>query len=258
MFSDKQFERYSRQIVLSEIGLEGQKKLISTKVLVLGAGGLGSSALLYLAASGVGTIGIVDYDKVELSNLHRQIIYDTSDLNKSKVLCAKEKINILNPDVTVLIFEEKLNKNNIERIFTNFEIVVDGLDSFSDKFLVNDTCIAMDKKLVHSGVIGFAGQILTVIPKQSACLRCYFPDREPTDFRQSCKEIGVLGSCVGVLSTLQATEALKLILNIGKPLTNRVLKFNALDLSFHEFKISGKNRDCKTCGVLSMSSIKSN
>ena len=255
MLFDKQFERYSRQIVLSEIGIEGQKKLLLAKVLVLGAGGLSSAALLYLAASGVGTVGIVDFDKVDLSNLHRQIIYDTSDLSKSKVLSAKEKMNRLNPDVTVLTFEEKLSKSNIERIFSDFDIVIDGLDSFSDKFLVNDTCIAMNKKLIHAGVIGFEGQILTVIPRQSACLRCYFPEDKPSDLRQSCKEIGVLGSCVGVLSTLQATEALKLILNIGKPLTDRVLKFNALDLSFYEFKISGKNKNCTVCGILSQNVI---
>jgi len=244
---DQQLERYSRQIVLSEIGVEGQEKLLSAKVLVLGAGGLGSAALLYLAASGIGTIGIVDYDSVDLSNLHRQVIHNSNDLQKLKVISAKEKINKLNPDVNVITFNEKLDKNNIERLFKDFDIIVDGLDNFRDKFLVNDYCVYLNKKLVHAGVIGFEGQLLTVIPGKSACLRCYFPDKEPDDFRQNCKEIGVLGSCVGVLSTLQATEVLKLILEIGKPLTNRVLKFNALDLSFYEFKINGKNKDCKTC-----------
>ena len=249
--SDIDLERYSRQIVLPEIGIEGQKKLFKSKVLVLGAGGLGSAALLYLAASGIGTIGIIDCDKVDLSNLHRQIIHNTSDLNKSKTNSAKEKINKLNPDVNVITFNEKLNKNNIENIFQDFEIIVDGLDNFSDKFLVNDYCVSLNKKLVHAGVVGFEGQILTVIPGESACLRCYFPEKEPDDFRQSCKEIGVLGSCVGILSSLQATEVIKLILRIGKPFTDRVLKFNALDGTFYEFKIGGKNKDCLVCaGIL--------
>ena len=247
--TDEKLERYSRQIVLPEINSEGQKKLASAKVLVLGAGGLGSACLFYLASSGVGTIGIVDYDRVGLSNLHRQIIHSTDDLNKSKVISAKEKLNKLNPDVRVITHETKLDKNNIEGIFCGYEIIVDGLDNFKDKFLVNDHCVSLNKKLIHAGVIGFEGQILTVIPGKSACLRCYFPSDEPDDFRQSCKEIGVLGTCVGVLSTLQANEALKLILEIGEPYTNQVLKYNALSGKFYEFKIAGKNKNCPVCGV---------
>jgi len=246
LLTDKQLERYTRQIVLPELGEDGQAKLFLAKVLVVGAGGLSSAALMYLASSGVGEIGVVDYDTVDLTNLHRQIIYDTDDLNKSKVFSVKEKINKINPDVKVNIFEKKLNKNNIEKIFENYEIIVDGLDTFSDKFLLNDYSILLNKKLVHAGVIGFEGQVLTVIPKQSACLRCYFPETPP-DFRQSCRELGVFATCVGVISTIQANEVLKLILGIGKPLTNRILKFNALDETFYELKIQGKNESCLIC-----------
>lgn len=250
LLTNEQLERYSRQMVLSGIGGIGQEKLLQSKVLVLGAGGLGSSVLYHLAASGVGNIGIVDFDKVDLSNLHRQIIHQSSDVGKPKVISAKEKINKLNPDVKVTTYEEKLDKSNIEKIekiFSQYEIIVDGLDNFSDKFLVNEYSILLNKKLVHAGVIGFEGQALTVIPHKSACLRCYFPTNPPEDLQQNCKEVGVLGTCVGVISTIQANEVLKLILGIGNLLTNRVLKFNALDGSFYEFKMQGKNVDCVVC-----------
>ena len=245
--SDEQLEKYCRQMILPGIGKAGQEKLLKSKVLVVGAGGLGSPVLTYLARAGVGTIGIVDYDKVDISNLHRQIIHNTSDVNKPKVISAKEKINKINPDVNVVTFEERLDKSNIEKIFKDFEIVVDGLDNFSDKFLVNDCCVSLNKKLIHAGVIGFEGQVLTVIPGKSVCLRCYFPDGVPRDLRQNCKDVGVLGTCVGVISIIQANEVLKLILEIGEPLTDRVLKFNALEGTFYEFKSNGRKKDCMVC-----------
>ena len=250
-FTPSQLERYSRHIVLNEIGLEGQKKLNMSKVLVIGAGGLGSGVLLYLASSGVGTIGVVDYDKVDLSNLHRQVIHTTSDLNKLKVISAKEKINKLNPDVKVFTFNERLDKSNIEKIFSDFEIIVDGLDNFNDKFLVNDYTVLLNKKLVHAGVIGFEGQLMTVLGRESACLRCCFPGETPGDSHLSCKDIGVLSTCVGVLSTLQANEVLKLILGIGTPIINRVLKYNVLDSKFYEFKFQDKNKDCPIHSIFS-------
>ena len=246
LLTERRLERYSRQIVLPNIGEEGQRKIFSSKVLVAGAGGLSSTVLMYLASSGVGEIGVIDYDTVDLTNLHRQIIYDTSDLNKSKVLSVKEKIKKLNPDVKINIYEDKLDKSNVEQIFSNYEIIVDGLDNFNDKFLLNDYSILLNKKLVHAGVVGFEGQVLTVIPGKSACLRCYFQE-VPSDFRQNCKELGVFSPCVGVISTIQANEVLKLIVGIGRPLTNRVLKFNALDCTFYEFKIHGKNESCFVC-----------
>ena len=244
---DDQLERYSRQMILSGVGGIGQEKLLSSSVLVLGAGGLGSGVLSYLSCSGVGTLGIIDFDNVELSNLHRQIIHNTCDVGKPKIISAREKIQKQNPDVNVVTFKEKLNKSNIGKIFSDFEIIVDGLDNFDDKFLVNDYCVLLNKKLVHAGATGFEGQVLTVIPHESACLRCYFPDKPPGGMQRSCRQVGVLGTCVGVISVLQANEVLKLILGIGKLLVNRVLKYNALDESFYEFKIPGKNKDCPIC-----------
>ncbi len=236
--SDEQLERYARQIILPEIGLEGQEKLLHAKVLVLGAGGLGSNVLYYLAASGIGKIGIVDFDIVDISNLHRQIIHFSQDIGEMKVASAREKINNINPDVKVIVFNEKLSSENIEEIFSNFDIVVDCLDSFKDEFLVNDYCLKLNKKLIHAGAVGFEGQIMTIIPGFSASLRDLFLENVPSDERGSCREVGVLPTCVGVLSTLQANEVLKIILNIGKPYTYRVLKFNALTGKFYEFAVN--------------------
>ncbi len=255
--NDIQLERYARQIVLNGVGVSGQEKLLASKVLVVGAGGLGCTVLSYLVASGIGTIGVIDYDKVELSNLHRQILHFTDDINKSKILSVKQKLNKINPDVEIKTYDYKLEKSNIEEIFSEYEIIVDGLDNFKDKFLVNDYSVLLNKKMVHAGVTGFEGQILTVIPQKSACLRCYFPEELPDNLKQNCKEIGVVGSTVGVIGSMQANEVIKLILGIGKPLTNRILKFNALESSFYEFKIQRKNNNCPicreiTCNILQM------
>lgn len=236
--SNTQLERYSRQIILPEIGVEGQKKLLLAKVLVIGAGGLGSGVLYYLASSGVGKLGIVDFDKVDLSNLHRQTIHFSSDLGKLKIKSAKEKINQINPDVKVIAFEKKLNEENIKEILEDFDIIVDCLDTFKDKFLVNDYCLKLNKRLIHAGAVGYEGQLLTIIPGESISLRDLFTDGEPSDLRGTCKEVGVLPTCVGVLSTLQANEVLKIILGIGSLYTNRVLKFNALTGKFYEFEVS--------------------
>jgi adenylyltransferase/sulfurtransferase len=222
--TDEQLERYSRQMLLSGIGGVGQEKLSLSKVLVVGAGGLGSSCLLHLAAAGVGTIGIIDFDKVELSNLHRQIIHTTEDIGKPKVTSAKEKINKINPDIKVITYAERLEEKNVENILNDYEIIVDGLDNFKDKFLLNDICVKLNKKLVHAGVIGFEGQIMTIIPG-SCNLRTLFPSGIPDELNRSCKDVGVLGTCVGIISTLQANEVLKLALNIGEPLINKILKF---------------------------------
>lgn len=235
--SNTQIERYSRQIVLPEIGMEGQKKILSAKVLVLGAGGLGSAVLYNLASSGVGNIGVVDFDKVDLSNLHRQNIHFSSDVGKTKVLSVKEKISQINPDVKVTTFNEKLTEENVETIFKEFDVVVDCLDTFKDKFLVNDSCLKLNKKLIHAGVVGYEGQLLTIIPGASISLRDLFPDGEPSDLRGTCKEIGVLPTCVSIISSLQANEVLKIVLGIGKLYTNKVLKFNAMSGKFHEFEI---------------------
>jgi len=250
VLTNEQLERYCRQIVLPQVGKIGQEKLLNAKVLVIGAGGLGSSVLYNLAACGVGTIGIIDFDNVELSNLHRQIIHTTMDIGKPKTQSAKEKINLLNLDVNVVSFEEKLTEQNVQSILKGFEIIVDGLDNFKDKFLVNKHCVLLNKKLVHAGVLGFEGQILTVLPGSSACLNCLLESSIQTDFYQTCKEIGVLGTCVNVLSTLQANEVIKLILDIGELYTNKVLKFNALSGKFYEFKIDTINKECNICNKL--------
>jgi len=246
--SDDQLERYSRQIILPEIGLEGQEKLLNAKILVLGAGGLGSSVLYYLASSGIGTIGIVDFDKVDLSNLHRQVIHFSHDIGEMKTVSAKEKIENINPDVKVIAFQEKLKIENIEEIFKDFDIVVDCLDSFKDKFLVNDYCLKLNKKLIHAGAVGFEGQIMTIIPGKSASLRDLFLEI-PSDERGSCKEIGVLPTGVGVLSTLQANEVLKLVLGIGELYIDKVLKYNALSGKFYEYEIKANRADKANCSL---------
>lgn len=236
--SNAQLERYSRQIILPEIGVEGQKKLLLAKVLVIGAGGLGSSVLYLLAASGIGKIGIVDFDKVDLSNLHRQTIHFSSDVGKSKVDSAREKINEINPDVEVVTFDMKLTEENIEKMLEGFDVVVDCLDTFKDKFLVNDYCLKLNKKLIHAGAVGYEGQLLTIVPGKSISLRELFLDEVPSDLRATCRDVGVLPACVAVLSSLQANEVLKVILGIGKPYMDRVLKFNALTGKFYEFEVA--------------------
>lgn len=251
MLSNEQLKRYARQIILPGFGADGQYKLLSAKVLVLGAGGLGSTVLLHLAASGIGKIGIVDYDKVEISNLHRQVIHFTSDIDKPKIISASEKIKNINPEVQFVTYDERLTESNIKNLFKDYEIIVDGLDNFKDKFLINDYCCKLNKKLVHAGVVGYEGQVMTVLPGKSACLRCIFPDGEPSDFRQSCKDIGVLGACVGVIGAIQAAEVIKLITGAGDLLENRILKYNTLHSRFYEFKIAGKNSKCPLCSVKS-------
>lgn len=244
--NDEQLHRYSRQLLLKSFGGEGQKKLLNSSVLVLGAGGLGSAALLYLAGCGVGKIGIVDFDKVEISNLPRQVIYDSKVVGRPKVELAKQKIQDINPDVQVKIFNEKFTDKNAQNIIGEFDVVLDGLDNFQDKFLLNDYAVKLNKSFVHAGVVGYEGQIFTVVPEKSACLRCVLPEI-PQDAMQKCSEVGVLNTCVGIISMLQANEVLKLLVGIGDLYTNRILKFDALSGSFYEFKIKGKNKDCPAC-----------
>lgn len=235
--TDKQINRYSRQIILSGVGGAGQEKLLSSKVLVVGAGGLGSCLLLNLASSGIGTIGIVDYDKVEISNLHRQIIHSEEDVGKLKVDSAFEKIKKTNSDIKVITYAEKISTDNIEKIFNEYEIIVDGLDNFKDKFLLNDYAVKMKKILIHAGVVGYEGQIMSIIPGNSANLRSIFPDGINDNLNQSCKDVGVLSTCVSVISSIQANEVLKIVLKVGKPLADRVLKFNALESKFYEMEL---------------------
>ncbi|WHZ14421.1 MAG: Sulfur carrier protein ThiS adenylyltransferase [Nitrospira sp.] len=246
-FTDSQITRYSRHILLPEVGGKGQKKIVKSKVLLVGAGGLGSPAALYLAAAGVGTIGLIDSDVVDLSNLQRQVIHQTPDVGRPKVLSGKEKIQALNPDVNVVMYEERLTAGNALKIFNDYDVVIDGVDNFPTKFLINDACFFAGKPLVHGGILRFDGRVTTIIPKKSACYRCVFKKPPPEGLVASCQEAGVIGVLAGIIGTIQATEALKLILGIGRPLTDRLLDFDARRTQFREIRIK-RNPDCPLCG----------
>ncbi|MGH7166056.1 MAG: HesA/MoeB/ThiF family protein, partial [Nitrospiraceae bacterium] len=226
-FTDEQITRYSRHILLPEVGGKGQKKLAKARMLIVGAGGLGSPAALYLAAAGVGTLGLIDSDAVDLSNLQRQIIHHTPDLGRSKVLSAKEKIQALNPDVNVVTYEDRLLARNALELVRGYDVVIDGVDNFPAKFLINDACYFAEKPLVHGGILRFDGRVTTILPKKSACYRCIFKHPPPPGLVASCQEAGVIGVLAGIIGTIQATEALKLVLGIGRPLTDRMLDFDA-------------------------------
>ncbi len=245
-FTEEQIYRYSRNIILKEVGGEGQKKLLEAKVLVIGAGGLGSPILLYLAAAGVGTLGIVDSDVVDLSNLQRQIIHFTPDINKPKVDSAKAKIEQLNPDVKIITYNERLTSKNIKEIISNYDFIIDGTDNFPTKFLVNDACVMLKKAYSHAGILRFDGQTFTYTPG-NMCYRCIFKEPPPKGVVPTCSEAGILGAVAGVIGSIQAVEALKYILNKDDLLTNRLLTFNALNSSFREIKLK-KNENCIVCG----------
>lgn len=238
-------ERYSNQIILPKVGKEGQEKLLRASVLIIGAGGLGSPCALYLAAAGIGKIGIVDSDVVEIKNLQRQIIYTTKDADKAKVESAKERIEALNPDVKVIPYRVRVTSKNILDMIRDYDIIIDGSDNFPTKYLVNDACVFSGKPLFHGGISKFEGQTMTIIPGQSACYRCIFP--EPPAPAASCHETGILGTVPGVIGTIQANEALKYILNIGTLLTGRLLIFNALDSSFRQVRVP-RDPKCPVCG----------
>jgi len=247
-FTEEQLVRYSRHIILSEVGGLGQKKIGAARVLIVGAGGLGSPIALYLAAAGIGTIGIIDPDVVDLSNLHRQVIHHTADLNRPKVTSAQEKIAAINPDVKVIPHAEYLNPQNALDLFGDYDYIIDGTDNFPVKFLINDAAFFAKKPFIHGGILRFEGQLFTILPSESACYRCIFPEPPPTGVIPTCQEAGVLGALAGLIGTLQATEVLKLILGIGLPLTNRILSYDALRTVFREIPIR-KNPNCPLCGT---------
>jgi len=246
-FTDEQIQRYSRHILLPEVGGKGQEKLLSSKVLIIGAGGLGSPAAFYLAAAGVGTIGLIDGDVVDLSNLQRQIIHYTPDLNKPKVISAREKIEALNPDVNVKTYHALLTSKNARELFSEYDVIIDGTDNFPAKFLANDAAIFTGKPLIHGGILRFVGQTITIIPRKTTCYRCIFNSPPPPGLIPTCQEAGVIGVLAGVIGTIQATEAIKLLLNIGEPLTDRLLTFDARNMEFREIKVK-KNPRCPVCG----------
>ncbi len=244
--TEEQIERYSRQIILKEIGGLGQEKLLQSKVLIIGAGGLGAPAALYLTAAGIGTLGIVDSDKVELSNLQRQIIHFTGDLNKSKVISAKNKLEQLNPDIQINLFYERITANNIYDIIREYDFIIDGTDNFSTKFLINDVCVLNNKAFSHGGILRYEGQTITYTP-DNTCYRCIFDTPPPKGMVPTCSEAGILGAIAGMLGTTQAAEAIKYLLGIGNLLTNRLLLFNAFTMEFRTIKLK-KNPNCPVCG----------
>lgn len=239
--------RYSRHLLIPEVGEAGQKKLLQSRVLMLGAGGLGSPAAYYLAAAGVGTIGIIDSDVVDRSNLQRQILHNDSRVGMPKVQSAKQTINDLNPDVNVIAYDTRLTSQNVMEIFQGYDVVVDGGDNFPTRYLVNDACVHLGIPNVTGSVFRFEGQVTVIKPRVGPCYRCLYPEPPPAEFAPSCQEAGVLGVLPGTMGLLQATEVIKVLLGIGTPLIGRLLMYDALDQKFRELKIR-RDKHCKMCG----------
>jgi adenylyltransferase/sulfurtransferase len=239
-------DRYQRHLALAEIGVAGQERLKAARVLVVGAGGLGSPAALYLAAAGCGTLGLLDYDRIELSNLQRQVLFDTAGLAQPKAEAGRARLASLNPEVHVIAHAVKLSAANVEQIFSQYDLVLDGSDRLSTRYLVNDACVLLARPLVSAAIHRFEGQLLTYVPEQGPCYRCVFP-HTADGLVANCAEAGVLGVLPGVLGTLQATEAIKLITGIGQPLTGRLLAYDALAMRFSEFRIA-RSPQCAVCG----------
>ena len=244
--SPEQSERYSRHILIPEVGLTGQLRLLDAKILLVGAGGLGSPAALYLAAAGVGTLGIVDSDVVDASNLQRQILHDTSRIGRPKVDSARETIEKLNPDVRVIGHQERLTSENIDRIIAGYDVVVDGADNFPTRYLLNDASVKHRIPVVHGSIYRFDGQLTVFEPFVGPCYRCLFPEPPPPELAPSCAEAGVLGVLPGIIGSLQANEALKIVMGLPR-LTGRLLLFDALDTSFREVNLR-RDPNCAVCG----------
>src|SRR5580692_4805168 len=254
--TDAQRERYSRHILLPEVGEVGQAKLLKSKVLLLGAGGLGSPAAMYLAAAGVGTLGIVDADVVDSSNLQRQIIHATSRVGMLKVESAAKYISELNPDVKVVPYAERMTSANVDRLFADYEVIVDGTDNFPTRYLVNDASVLLGKPVVHGSIFRFDGQVTTFMPEKAAkklgvaagpCYRCLYPEPPPPHLAPSCQEAGVLGILCGIVGTLQATEAIKILLGKGSTLAGRLLTYDSLKMKFRELRLR-RDPNCPVCG----------
>jgi molybdopterin/thiamine biosynthesis adenylyltransferase/rhodanese-related sulfurtransferase len=244
----EQRSRYSRHLLIPEVGEAGQLALLESKVLLLGAGGLGSPAALYLAAAGVGTLGIIDPDTVDASNLQRQVLHSTASLGEPKVLSAKKTLESLNPDVTVVPYEERLDTDNVDRILSaGWDVIVDGADNFPTRYLVNDASVWHGIPVVHGSIFRFHGQVTVFKPHDGPCYRCLFPQPPPPELAPSCAEGGVLGVLPGIIGSLQANEALKLLLSVGDPLIGRSLLFEALEGTFTEIQLR-KDSDCPVCG----------
>ncbi|HYA58111.1 MAG TPA: molybdopterin-synthase adenylyltransferase MoeB [Thermoplasmata archaeon] len=241
-----ELRRYSRHLLLPEVGLAGQKRLRAAKVLLVGAGGLGSPAALYLAAAGVGEIGLVDFDTVDLSNLQRQVLYTTGDVGQPKLKVAKARIEALNPGVRVVAHEERLSSANALDVLRPYDVVVDGTDNFPTRYLVNDACVLLGKPNVYGSIYRFEGQVSVFDARRGPCYRCLYPEPPPPDLVPSCAEAGVLGVLPGLIGVLQATEAVKLLLGTGEPLLGRLLLYDALAMQFRELKLN-RNPECVLC-----------
>jgi len=245
-FTEEQIERYSRHIILPEVGGTGQQKMLEAKVLLLGAGGLGSPAAYYLAAAGLGNLGIVDFDRVDLSNLQRQIIHSTERIGMLKTESAKQTIQALNPDVKVILHNKKLDSGNIMELIENYDYVIDGSDNFPTRYLVNDACVIKNKTLIHGSIFRFEGQVTVFKPGDGPCYRCLYPHPPPPGMAPNCQEGGVLGVLAGVIGNLQVVETLKLVLGIGKPLIGKLLLYDALNTEFRSLKLR-KDNSCPVC-----------
>lgn len=245
-FTEEQIKRYSRHILLKGIGGEGQQKLLDSKVLIVGAGGLGSPIGLYLAAAGIGTLGIIDGDTVELSNLQRQILHATADIDKPKVESAKETLAALNPDVKIITYNERIGEHNILELISQYDFIVEGTDNFPTKFLINDACVFAKKPFSQGGILRFEGQTMTHKPGE-ACYRCVYLTAPPKDAVPSCAEAGVFGAVAGMLGTIQAAETIKYITGVGEPLINKLLFFDALSMKFRQVAVK-RNPNCPVCG----------
>ena len=245
--SPTELARYQRHLSLAEIGAAGQEKLKRARVLVIGAGGLGSPSSLYLAASGVGTLGIVDCDRVEVSNLQRQVLFDTPGLDRSKAEAARERLQALNPEISVIAHTLELRAHNVRAVLQDYDVVLDGTDRMATRFLVNDACVMLGKPLVSAAIHRFEGQAMTYVPGRGPCYRCLFPEPPAAGTVPSCAEAGVLGVLPGVLGSIQATEAIKLIVGAGEPLVGRLLTYDALEMRFQEFTFT-RRVDCAVCG----------
>ncbi len=238
--------RYHRHLALAQIGLAGQEKLKAARVLIVGAGGLGSPAALYLAAAGCGTLGLLDFDRVDLSNLQRQVLFDTAAIGKPKAEAGGERLTGLNPEIRINVHTLELKAANVRALLAGYDLVIDGTDRLSTRYLVNDACVLYRKALVSAAIHRFEGQLMTYAPDRGPCYRCLFPDGRDA-MVANCAEAGVLGVLPGVLGALQATEAIKLITGVGEPLLGRLLTYDALELRFQEFRVS-RRRDCAVCG----------
>ena len=252
-----EYVRYGRQIMLPEIGVEGQARIKNAKILLIGAGGLGSPLALYLIAAGVGEIGLVDHDVVDVSNLQRQILYTSEDIGQPKVTCAKKRLEALNPDAKINAYQTRLTEQNALELIKDYDLVIDGTDNFETRFLVNDACVFLKKPNIYASIFRFEGQATVFGMEGGPCYRCLYPEPPPAGLVPSCSEIGVLGILPGIMACIQATEAIKLITGIGENLSGRLVTYDALTMKFQELALE-KDPDCAICGALpSITELKS-